>query len=66
MHPAPSSEITELLQAWSGGDQNAYGRIIEKVYPELRNIVQGCLGGEHPRHTIQVTVLAHEAYPSAH
>ena len=62
MNPTRSSEITELLQAWSGGDENAYSRIIEKVYPELRKIAQRCLGGEHPGHTIQATALVHEAY----
>ncbi len=62
MNPAPSSEITELLHAWSAGDQNAYSRIIETVYPELRKIAQRCLGGERPGHTIQATALVHEAY----
>ena len=62
VHPTPSSEITELLQAWRAGDQNAYSRIIEKVYPELRKMAQRCLGGEHPGHTIQATALVHEAY----
>jgi RNA polymerase sigma factor (TIGR02999 family) len=62
VNPAPSSEITELLQACSAGDQNAYSRIVEKVYPELRKIAQRCFGGEHPGHTIQATALVHEAY----
>ena len=62
MNPAPSSEITELLHAWSAGDQDAYDRIIETVYPELRKIAQRCLGGEHSGHTIQATALVHEAY----
>ena len=62
MNPAPSSEVTKLLQAWSGGDQNAYNRLVEMVYPELRKIARGCLSGEHPGHTIQTTALVHEAY----
>jgi RNA polymerase sigma factor (TIGR02999 family) len=62
VHPVPSSEITELLQAWSAGDQNAYRRIIEIVYPELRKIAHRCLGGEHRGHTIQATALVHETY----
>jgi RNA polymerase sigma factor (TIGR02999 family) len=62
VYPAPSSEITELLEALRAGDQNAYSRIIEKVYPELRKIAQRCMGGEHPGHTIQATALVHEAY----
>jgi RNA polymerase sigma factor (TIGR02999 family) len=62
VNPAHSSEITALLRAWSGGDQNAYNRIVERVYPELRKIAQGCLSGERPGHTIQATALVHEAY----
>ena len=62
MNPAPSSEITELLHAWSAGDQNAYNRIVETVYPELRKIAQRCLGQERPGHTLQATALVHEAY----
>jgi RNA polymerase sigma factor (TIGR02999 family) len=62
VNPASSSQITELLQAWSGGDQNAYNRIVERVYPELRMIARRCLSGERPQHTIQATALVHEAY----
>jgi RNA polymerase sigma factor (TIGR02999 family) len=62
VNPAGSSEITKLLHAWRGGDQNAYSRIIETVYPVLHKIAQGCLSGEHPGQTIQATALVHEAY----
>jgi RNA polymerase sigma factor (TIGR02999 family) len=60
--PAPSSEITKLLHAWNGGDQNAYNRIVEMVYPELRRIAQGYLSNERPGHTLQTTALVHEVY----
>ena len=62
MNPAPSSEITELLQAWSAGDQDAYNRIVDTLYPELRRIARRCLSGERPQHTIQTTALVNEAY----
>ena len=62
MSPAPSSEITKLLHAWSGGDQNALKKIIQVVYPELRRIARRCLGDERHEHTIQPTALVHEAY----
>jgi RNA polymerase sigma factor (TIGR02999 family) len=62
LNPAPSSEITELLHAWSAGDRDAYNRIVDTVYPELRKIAQRCLRGERPQHTIQTTALVHEAY----
>jgi RNA polymerase sigma factor (TIGR02999 family) len=62
MVPAPSSEVTGLLRARSGGDSGALARIIELVYPELREIARRCLSGERPDHTIQATALVHEAY----
>jgi RNA polymerase sigma factor (TIGR02999 family) len=62
MVPLPSSEITGLLRAWSGGDEDALARIVALVYPELRDIARRCLSGERPDHTIQATALVHEAY----
>jgi RNA polymerase sigma factor (TIGR02999 family) len=62
VNPARSSDVTQLLQAWRAGNQYAYSRVIEKVYPELRKVAQRCLGDEHPGHTIQATALVHEAY----
>ncbi len=66
MVPAPSSglsgEITGLLRAWSGGDDGALPKVVELVYPELRDIARRCLSGERPHHTIQATALVHEAY----
>jgi RNA polymerase sigma factor (TIGR02999 family) len=57
-----SSEVTGLLRAWSGGDEDALARIIKLVYPELRNIARKCLSRERRDHTIQATALVHEAY----
>jgi RNA polymerase sigma factor (TIGR02999 family) len=62
MVPSPSSEITGLLHAWSGGDDGALAKVLELVYPELRDIARRCLSGERPDHTIQATALVHEAY----
>jgi RNA polymerase sigma factor (TIGR02999 family) len=58
----PSSEVTGLLRAWSGGDEDALARIVQLVYPELRDIARKCLSRERPDHTIQATALVHEAY----
>jgi len=58
----PSSEVTGLLRAWSDGDDGALARIVELVYPELRDIARRCLSRERPGHTIQATALVHEAY----
>jgi RNA polymerase sigma-70 factor, ECF subfamily len=62
MLPSPSSEITGLLRAWSGGDGDALAKVVELVYPQLRDIARRCLSVERPEHTIQATALVHEAY----
>ena len=62
MAQQPSSDVTGLLRAWSGGDEDALARIVKIVYPELRDIARRCLSRERPNHTIQATALVHEAY----
>ena len=58
----PSPQITELLQAWSAGDQSAVGQIVELVYPELHRMAKAHLYHERPDHSIQATALVNEAY----
>jgi RNA polymerase sigma factor (TIGR02999 family) len=62
LNSAPATEITGLLQAWSGGDRDALERILVLVYPELRKIAQRCLASERGGHTLQATALVNEAY----
>ncbi|HEY7306410.1 MAG TPA: sigma-70 family RNA polymerase sigma factor [Bryobacteraceae bacterium] len=57
-----SHELTELLQGWSGGDRSALEAIVNRTYSELRRIARRCLSVERPGHTLQATVLVHEAY----
>ena len=59
---SPSTDVTRLLRAWSGGDEHALAGIIKLVYPELRAIARRCLCRERPDHTIQTTALVNEAY----
>ena len=58
----PSSEITTLLKAWSGGDEAALERLAEKVYPELRLMARRYMRNERPGNTLQATALVHEVY----
>jgi RNA polymerase sigma factor (TIGR02999 family) len=62
MIPVPSPQITELLRAWSAGNQSAVDQIVELTYPELRRIAQKHLYHERPGHSIQATALVNEAY----
>ena len=59
---APSEEITNLLRAWSGGDEAALGRLAEHVYPELRLMARRYMMNERQGNTLQTTALVHEVY----
>src|SRR5579871_130458 len=55
-------QITELLQAWSNGDQVAFDQLAPIVYAELRRLARFHMARERPDHTLQPTALVHEAY----
>jgi RNA polymerase sigma factor (TIGR02999 family) len=57
-----SSEITVLLKAWRGGDENALERLMPLVYDELRRLARRHMRRERQANTLQTTVLVHEAY----
>jgi RNA polymerase sigma factor (TIGR02999 family) len=57
-----SAQLTEVLRAWTGGDESAFAKVIELAYPELREIARRCLRMERSEHTLQATALVHEAY----
>jgi RNA polymerase sigma factor (TIGR02999 family) len=55
-------DVTGLLQHWSGGDQQAFERLVPIVYDELRRLADGSLRRESTDHTLQPTALVHELY----
>jgi RNA polymerase sigma-70 factor, ECF subfamily len=57
-----SAQLTEVLRAWTRGDESALGKVIELAYPELREIARRCLRMERSERTMQATALVHEAY----
>jgi RNA polymerase sigma factor (TIGR02999 family) len=59
--PGPS-DVTLLLQQWSGGDRSALDRILPIVYQELHRQAARYLRRERAGHTLQATALVHEAY----
>ena len=61
MGASPSPAVTQLLVAWSGGDQGALEQLITAVYAELKRRARWHLAGERC-HTLQPTALVHEAY----
>lgn len=55
-------QVTELLVAWSGGDEAALEKLVPLVYDELRQLARRYMGGERPGHMLQTTALVNEAY----
>ena len=57
-----TSETTQLLRAWAGGDQGALERLTPHVYRTLRRIAGRYMRNEREGQTLQATALVHEAY----
>ena len=57
-----TEEITELLRAWSKGDQAAHDRLAAAVYQELHRMARHYMKNERPGNTLQTTALVNEAY----
>ncbi len=58
----PSLGVTQLLQKWSAGDQEAATRVLPLIYDELRRIASRQLRRERSDHTLQATAIVNEAY----
>jgi len=61
MTPVPQ-EVSQLLRAWSNGDQNAFDQLVPLVYEELRQMAKRYMERQNPGHTLQTTAIIHEAY----
>jgi RNA polymerase sigma-70 factor (ECF subfamily) len=57
-----SSEISLLLDQYRDGRAEAFERLMELVYDDLRRLAAWQLQAERPGHTLQPTALVHEAY----
>ena len=57
-----SPDVTQLLIAWSNGDQRALEQLMPIVYRELRRLAKRYMEQERPGHTLQATALVNEAY----
>jgi RNA polymerase sigma factor (TIGR02999 family) len=57
-----SGQVTELLQHWKQGDEQALHTLLPLLYKELRRLAHYHLQSERPDHTLQSTALVHEAY----
>jgi RNA polymerase sigma factor (TIGR02999 family) len=62
MAAASPREVTELLRAWSAGNEGALDKLLPLVYEELRQRAHRQLRGERPGHTLQTSALVNEVY----
>jgi len=62
MAASSPQDVTQLLVAWSNGEQEALERLTPLVYNELHRLARRFMGREREGHTLQSTALVHEAY----
>ena len=62
MGEAESHRVTELLVAWSKGDERALDALTPLIYDELRRLARSYMRQERAGHTLQSTALVHEAF----
>jgi RNA polymerase sigma-70 factor (ECF subfamily) len=55
-------EVTQLLKAWTTGDEQALQKLTPLVYEQLRRIAQHHMAGQRPGHILQTTALVNEVY----
>ena len=56
------SDVTRLLEAAGRGEHDAEERLLNVVYAELHRMAEQRFASESPGHTLQPTVLVHEAW----
>ena len=55
-------EVTQLLRAWSAGDDHALEKLTPLVYRELHRRAKRFMAQERPDHTLQATALIDDLY----
>jgi RNA polymerase sigma factor (TIGR02999 family) len=58
----PAPNITELLIAWRGGDQQAFENLAPILQRELHRVASYQMAGERPGHILRATALVNEVY----
>ena len=57
-----AEQVSALLVAWSGGDEEALKNLVPLIYPELRQIARQYMRRQAPHHTLESAALVNEAY----
>ena len=55
-------EVTQLLRAWSAGNQDALDKLTPLVYRELHRAAKRYMARQQSDHTLQTTALVNEVY----
>src|SRR5688572_19073767 len=58
----PTPGVTELLRAWSDGDDDALEQLMPLVEAELRRLARAYMHRERHERTLQTTALMNEAF----
>jgi RNA polymerase sigma-70 factor (ECF subfamily) len=61
-HVSVTPNVTQLLAAWSDGDQSAVESLTPLIHQELHRLASRYMAGERPGHILQPTALVNEAY----
>jgi|SRR6185295_16423526 len=62
MATSSSDGITQLLERWSNGEENARDELVPLVYGELHRLATTYLRRERREHTLQPTALVNELF----
>jgi RNA polymerase sigma-70 factor, ECF subfamily len=62
MSSTESQNLTELLAAWSDGDEFAFERLAPLVHAELHRLAHTYMNRERENHVLQTSALINEAY----
>lgn len=62
MLDAARPEVTQLLDAWSAGENQALEQLMPLVLGDLRALARGYMARESPGHTLEPTGLVNEAF----
>ena len=59
---ASPNELTQLLNDWADGDEEAFERLVPRVQKELHKLAGRYMAAERANHPLQTTALINEAY----
>jgi RNA polymerase sigma-70 factor, ECF subfamily len=57
-----AADVSQLLRAWTNGDQRALDILTPIVYEELRRVARNYMRRERAGHSLQATALVNEVY----